>query len=62
MKPYISRIPKPFTDCEKLFDKGVLEIKQLVKEIGNLNNFIHKEQKNFVLYDDSDFIKKNIFY
>ena len=61
MKPYIRKIPKPLTDCEKLFDKDVLEIKQLVKDIGDLNNLIHKEQKNFVLYDESDFIKETFF-
>ena len=40
-----------------MFDKDVLEIKQLVKNIGDLNNLIHKEQKNFILHDKSDFIK-----
>ena len=57
MKSYIRNIPKPLTDCEKLFDKDVLEIKQLVKDIGDLKNLIHKEQKNFILYDDSNIIK-----
>ena len=61
MKPYIRKIPKPLTDCEKLFDKDVLEIKQLVKDIGDLNNLIHKEQKNFILDDGSDFIKETFF-
>ena len=55
------KIPKPLTDCEKLFDKDVLEIKQLVKDIGDLNISIHKEQKNFILYDESDFIKEIFF-
>ena len=61
MKPYIRKIPKPLTDCEKLFDKDVLEIKQLVKDIGDLNNLIHKEQKKIILYDGSDFIKEIFF-
>ena len=61
MKPYIRKIPKPLTDCEKLFDKDVLEIKQLVKDIEDLNNLIHKEQKIFILYDESDFIKETFF-
>ena len=61
MKPYIRKIPKPLTDCEKLFDNDVLEIKQLVKDIKDLNNFIHKEQNNFILYDESDFIKETFF-
>ena len=61
MKPHIRKIPKPLTDCEKLFDKDVLEIKQLVKDIGDLNNLIHKEQKHFILYDESDFVKETFF-
>ena len=44
-----------------MFDKDVLEIKQLVKDIGDLNNLIHKEQKKFILYDESDFIKETFF-
>ena len=39
-----------------MFDKDVLEIKQLVKDIGDLNALIHWEQKNFVFYDDSNII------
>ena len=61
MKPYIRKIPKTLTDCEKLFDKDVLEMKQLAKDIGDLSNLIHKEQKNFILYDESDFIKETFF-
>ena len=61
MGSYIRKIPKPLTDCKKLFDKDVLEIKQLVKDIGDLNNLIHKRQKNFILYDESDFIKETFF-
>ena len=49
MKPYVKKIPKPLKYCEELFDKDVLEIKQLVKDIGDLNTLIHREQKNFVL-------------
>ena len=57
MKPYIKTIPKPLTFCEELFDKNVLEIKELVKDIGNLTPLIHKEQKkNIFLYDDSNVI------
>ena len=43
MRPYIKNIPKPFKYCEELFDKDVLEIKQLVKYIGDLNTLIHRE-------------------
>ena len=44
MKPYIRKIPKLLKHCEKLFDKDVLQIKQLVRD---LNNLIHKEKKNY---------------
>ena len=47
MKPYIKTIPKPLTFCEELFDKNVLEINKLVKDIGDLTPLIHKEQKTF---------------
>ena len=46
MRPYIKKIPKPLKYCDELFDKDVLEIKQLVKDIGDLNTLIHREQKN----------------
>ena len=55
------KIPKPLKYCEELFDKDVLEVKQLVKDIGDLNTLIHREQKKFVLYDDSNVIS-NIFF
>ena len=45
---------KPLKYCEELFDKDVLEIKQLVKDIGDLNTLIRKEQKKIVLYDNSN--------
>ena len=31
--------------CKQLFDKNVLEIKKLVKDIGDLTPLIHKERK-----------------
>ena len=61
MKPYIKKIPKPLKYYEALFDKDVLEIKQLVKDIGDLKNLIHKEQKKFILYDDSNIISDTFF-
>ena len=61
MKPYIKKIPKPLKYCEELFDKDVLEIKQLVKDIGDLNTLIHQEQNNFVLHDDSNIISNTFF-
>ena len=47
MKLYIKKIPKPLNNCEEFFDKDVLEIKNLVKDIGDLNTLIHREQTNF---------------
>ena len=53
MKPYI-KIPKLLKYCEELFDKDVLEIKQLAKDIRDLNTLIHREQKKFFLNYDSN--------
>ena len=50
MRPYIKKIRKPLSVCEQLFDKKVLEIKKLVKDIGNLTPLIHKEQKIIFFY------------
>ena len=44
-----------------MFDKNVLEVRKLIKDIGDLNTFIHREQKKTVLYDDSNIIS-NIFF
>ena len=44
-----------------MFDKDVLEIKQLVKDIGDLNTLIHREQKKIVLYDDSNIVSNTFF-
>ena len=44
-----------------MFDKDVLQIKQLVKDIGDLNTLIHREQKHCVLYDDSNIISNTFF-
>ena len=44
-----------------MFDKDVLEIKQLVKDVGGLNTLIHREQKKFVLYDESNIISNTLF-
>ena len=50
---------KSMTECEKSFDKNVLPIKKLVKDIGNLDNLVIRETKNFFLYDDSNLITNN---
>ena len=54
-------LPKPLTECKKLFDKNVLKIKKLEKEIGNLNGAIFKETKKFYLYDNSNVISNTFF-
>ena len=46
----MEKIQKSLKYCEELFDKVVLEIKRLVKDIGDLNTLIHREQKkNFYM-------------
>ena len=45
-----------------MFEKDVLEIKQLVKDIGDLNNLIQREQRNVVLYDYSNIISNTFFF
>ena len=46
-EPSVVDILEPISQCEKLFDKNVLPIKKLVKDIGDLNNITIKETKNF---------------
>ena len=53
-------VPEPLSECEKLFDKNVLPIKKLVKDIGNLKNLTIKETI-FFLYDNSNFITNTFF-
>ena len=60
-KDVFKDIPGLLTDCEKLFDKNVLKIKKLEKEIADLNDVIFKETKIFYLYDDSNFISNTSF-
>ena len=43
-----------------MFEKNVLEIKKLVKDIGDLTLLIHKEQKKF-LYVDSNIVTNTFF-
>ena len=42
-------IPEPLTQCEKFFDKNVLPIKKLVKDIGDLKYLTIKETKSFFI-------------
>ena len=49
------------TQCKKLFDKNVLPIEKLVKDIGDLNNLTIKETENLLLYHDSNLISNTFF-
>ena len=44
-----------------MFNKNVLEIKKLIKNIGDLTPLVKKEQKIFVLYDNSNIITNTFF-
>ena len=54
-------IPETLTQCKKLFDKNVLPIEKLVKDIGDLNNLTIKETENLLLYHDSNLISNTFF-
>ena len=49
-------LPGDLDDCEKLFDKDVLEIKKLVNDITLLKEITEYEQLNLGLYDDDNII------
>ena len=49
MRPYIKKIPKPLKYYEELFDKDVLEITQLVRDIRDLDTLIHREKILFCM-------------
>ena len=49
--PVLKDIPHSIRVCEKLFDKNVLPIKKLVKDIGDLNNLTIKETKKIETTD-----------
>ena len=50
-------LPGDLDDCEKLFDKDVLEIKKLVNDTGMLKEITEYEQLNLGLYDDTNIIE-----
>ena len=54
-------LPGTLKEAENLFDKNVIPITTLFKEIGNKKKIIHKEQKKFFLYDNSDIITHTSF-
>ena len=51
-------LPDDLNECEKLFDKDVLEIKKLVQDIGALNEVTEDEQLNLAIYDDSNLVEE----
>ena len=51
-------LPGDLDDCEKLFDKDVLEIKKLVNDTGLLKEITEYEQLNLGLYDDNNIIEE----
>ena len=57
----LTDIPESSDSYEKLFDKNILPIKKLVKDISDLDNLTVKETNFFYLYDDSNFISNTFF-
>ena len=49
-------LPRTLKDAENLFDKNIIPIKNLVREIGDIKKIIHQEHKNFLLFDDSNLL------
>ena len=49
-KTSIVDIPESMTHCEKLFDKNVLPIKKLVKDIGDLHFIDEKVKKTIFIW------------
>ena len=62
-KPYFRKIPTTLADAELLFDKDVLEIKELVKKTQNLLSEASypNAQRNFVLYDNENIVLSTFF-
>ena len=58
---FITKLPRPLHLAELLFDKNVIPIKRIVKNIGDLNKIIEKEQEKIFLYNDSDIITHTFF-
>ena len=58
---FITKLPRPLHLAELLFDKNVIPIKRLVKNISDLNKIIEREQEKFFLYNDSDIITHTFF-
>ena len=60
-QPYMRKIPSTLAAAELLFDKDVLEIKDLVKKTADFVKEVTDEQKNFILYNNSDVIQETFF-
>ena len=58
---FITKLPRPLHLAELLFDKNVIPIKILVKNISDLNKVIEKEQEKIFLYNDSHIITHTFF-
>ena len=61
-KPYFKNIPSTLAAAELLFDKDVLEIKELVKKTQNLlEENVYTDQRNYVLYDNENIVSPTFF-
>ena len=52
------KLPRDIDTCEKIFDEEVLEVKKLVKSIGQPKHIPEYEQINVALYDESNLIEE----
>ena len=61
-KPYFKNIPSTLAAAELLFDKDVLEIKELVGKTQNLlEEKAYTDQRNYVLYDNENIVSPTFF-
>ena len=61
-KPYFKNIPSTLAAAELLFDKDVLEIKELVGKTQNLlEEKVYTDQRNYVLYDNENIVSPTFF-
>ena len=61
-KPYFKNIPSTLAAVELLFDKDVLEIKELVRKTKNLlEEKAYTDQRNYVLYDNENIVSPTFF-
>ena len=61
-KSIYSVSPKKILPGTLKMPKNVIPIRNLVREIANIKKIIHKEHKNFFLYDDSNLLTHTFFY